>query len=258
MNRFIALLFIALVTFVIILLVTNPDAVNDIWLYVVGFAGAVGSMIKGFFERLKGSLAPATENKTVETARPTTSSNNPNHAPLPQPPAPPADHFDGITLSLLRYTDDGFTTLGLLYIDDQYFCFTLEDTFREQKIAKKTRIPAGTYEIKFRKEKEGEQPSEKTVKYRKLYPQWFTYHLMLQNVPGFNFIYIHVGNDNEDTDGCILVADSVSVTDKESLLANSTKAFQRLYLRLSEALNNEKKVRIIVKDEQWVKKARAA
>lgn len=51
-------------------------------------------------------------------------------------------------------------TIGKLYIDDAYFCDTLEDTVRdtnksgkfdngEQKIKGKTAIPYGTYEIKW-------------------------------------------------------------------------------------------------------------
>jgi hypothetical protein len=83
--------------------------------------------------------------------------------------------------------------LKLAYNDDDLDgsiqrCFTLEDVERTEKIKGETAIPKGIYNValtwspKFRREV-----------------------MMLENVPNFERIYIHGGNDHNDTEGCILV-----------------------------------------------------
>ena len=46
-----------------------------------------------------------------------------------------------------RYSDGGKSTLGLLFIDDIFNGYTLEDQRRDVKVMHETRIPAGRYEI---------------------------------------------------------------------------------------------------------------
>ena len=99
-------------------------------------------------------------------------------------------------LTLLRTKFFKTHTLGQLYIDGNFFCFTLEDVVREVtdqnvkgwKIEGETAIPYGTYKVVFENSK-------------KFGPETLT----LKDVPGFEFIRIHSGNDWDDTEGCILV-----------------------------------------------------
>lgn len=79
-------------------------------------------------------------------------------------------------------------TIGKLYIDDNYFCDTLEDTVRSVKIAGKTAIPAGKYKVK------------KTMS-----PRFKTILPEILNVPNFSGVRIHSGNTAKDTDGCLLL-----------------------------------------------------
>ena len=53
-------------------------------------------------------------------------------------------------LRLQREKNNGDTTIGRLYIDGEYECYTLEDQPNDKKVYGETRIPAGTYEIKLR------------------------------------------------------------------------------------------------------------
>lgn len=130
------------------------------------------------------------------------------------------------------------TTLGTMVIDwGDYHCDTLEDAHHEPKIKGKTRIPEGAYEIKFRKVE-----SELTKKYRTRFP-WFTYHLELQDVPNFKYIYIHIGNNHEDTDGCILVGQRHNHL---PILTDSTSTFETVYKLVSYALNKGEKVTISI------------
>lgn len=96
-------------------------------------------------------------------------------------------------------------TIGKLYIDDKYFCDTLEDTVRdlnkdgkfdngEKKIKGKTAIPYGMYEIKW----------TYSPRFKKYTPQ-------LMNVPSFEGIRIHAGNSSKDTEGCLLLGENKKV-----------------------------------------------
>ena len=156
--------------------------------------------------------------------------------------------FKGVTLKLFRFFDSGDTTLGILTLNNGFFCYTLEDTYRKLKVQGKTRIPAGTYAIKFRKVDTG-----KTQKMRVKHPGWFTYYPELQNVPQFKYVYIHSGNKSEDTDGCILVANSIDGNNKKKLILNSRVTFKELYIKITEPLKNNIPVRIIIYDENWIK-----
>mgnify|MGYP003122768638 FL=1 len=134
-------------------------------------------------------------------------------------------------LELKRFSSQSDTTLGLLFVDGDFECFTLEDEYRTIKIKGETRIPAGTYKVEKR-----EVLSGLTKKYRSKYP-WFDFHFMLQDVPDFQYVYIHIGNDDDHTDGCLLVSDAVKSNrfDENNNLSSSGPAFKRLYQKMSEA-----------------------
>lgn len=137
---------------------------------------------------------------------------------------------------LQRYSDNRESTLGLLFVKREtlfFFCYTLEDQFQEVKVRAETRIPAGKYEIVIQREE-----TPKTLSYRKRYPNWFKSHLMLKDVPGFTGIYIHIGNTDSDTEGCILLGDNADNNRiGPGALSNSTQAFIRFYNFLYDHLD---------------------
>lgn len=79
-------------------------------------------------------------------------------------------------------------TIGKLYINKEYFCDTLEDAIRKEKVAGETAIPFGKYEV--------------TISYS---PRFKKNLPLLLNVPNFEGVRIHSGNTKDDTEGCILV-----------------------------------------------------
>lgn len=131
---------------------------------------------------------------------------------------------------LIRYADNGTSCLGLLYLEGDFMCYTLEDTARQQKVKGKTCIPEGSYPALFR-----EVLSPLTEEYRNQY-DWFSYHIELKGVPGFKYVYIHIGNYATDTEGCILVG-SGSTEFPERMITNSREAYKALYNRIKDSVS---------------------
>lgn len=121
------------------------------------------------------------------------------------------------------YTDN--STIGRLYINDIFFCDTLEDKCRdinkdgdlddpgEQKVQNETAIPSGIYKFILVM-----SPNFKTITPR------------LIGVKGFADILIHWGNTKVDTHGCILVG----LTRTKDFVGQSKEAFEKLMIELKK------------------------
>lgn len=153
---------------------------------------------------------------------------------------------------LQRYSDNRQSTLGVMLkkitsgkeTKTVLQGYTLEDEFRASKVSGETRIPANIYEIVIHQE-----VTPKTLQYQKKYP-WFEKHLEIYNVKNFVGIYIHIGNDEKDTDGCVLLGDSVdNNTITQGTISNSTNCFRRFYKELYEHLKAGGKAFIDIRDE---------
>ena len=102
-----------------------------------------------------------------------------------------------------------------------------------------TRIPAGTYEVTLR-----------TVggfhgKYSKRFSDIHKGMLWVRDVPGFEYILIHCGNDDDDTSGCLLVGNTQTENaSSDGFVGSSTNAYKKIYVPISEALERGEKVEI--------------
>ena len=133
-----------------------------------------------------------------------------------------------MNLLLVREYDSGVATLGKLYYktDKLRYVFTLEDTYNKIKIPGSTRIPAGQYQIKLRTTGSTYQKycNHKNKIIADLTKKYGILHL--QNVPNFEFVLIHIGNDSGDTEGCILTGDVASnFSKKPEMISQSTQAY---------------------------------
>ena len=138
-------------------------------------------------------------------------------------------------LEVLRFSSDSDSTLGALFdITDKrkFLCFTLEDEFREVKISGETRIPAGTYNITLRTEGGFNQ------RYNDKFGTDFNKGILwVRDVPGFEYILIHIGNTDDDTAGCLLVGDSQTQNiTKNGFIGSSTDAYTRIYPPIADVL----------------------
>lgn len=129
-------------------------------------------------------------------------------------------------LTLERIESDGDATIGRLSIDGESFCYTCEDEHREEKVAGETRIPAGEYEILLRNA--GGMVGAYNDRYSDVSHRGM---LHLQDVPGFEWIYIHVGNDESHSEGCILVG-----FERYGMkVGRSRDAYRALYKKVADA-----------------------
>ena len=95
------------------------------------------------------------------------------------------------------YTDT--TTTGEMYLNGEFFCYTLEDVVRPRgiKIKGHTAIQAGTYEVVV----------TMSNRFKRMMP-------LIKEVPMFKGIRIHGGNTHKNTEGCILVAKNLISDEK--------------------------------------------
>jgi len=132
-------------------------------------------------------------------------------------------------LRLYRYGHGKNSTGSLLFVNGVFFCHVCEDEARAVKVAGETRIPAGTYRITLRTE------GGMTQKYAERFP----FHkgmLWLRDVPGFEYIYLHIGNTEKHTEGCLLVGFTGICTDNEFSVGRSVEAYTELYQLAALAL----------------------
>ena len=127
-------------------------------------------------------------------------------------------------------------TIGKLYVNDKYFCDTLEDKVRdlnkdgkfddgEVKVYGETAIPYGTYEVEI------------------TYSNHFKRNLpLLLNVPSYEGVRIHRGNTSKDTLGCILLGENK----KRGMVINSAPYEISLTKELTDAQNNKENITITI------------
>ena len=141
-----------------------------------------------------------------------------------------------VHLRVDRIESDNESTLGRLYLDGRFQCWTLEDQYRTgPKVRGETRIPAGAYQVGFRTE--GGFHAQYAETYgAKFGPDWHKGMLHVSNVPGFDYILIHVGNSHDDTAGCLLVGHQHSKVNGYHYIGSSRPAYEALYPLVRQAL----------------------
>ena len=131
-------------------------------------------------------------------------------------------------------------TNGLVFINNLFECYSLEDQYQTQKVMHETCIPEGKYEIKLR------TVGGFNERYTKKYPTMHRGMLWIQDVPGFEYILIHQGNTDEHTSGCLIIGDTQQDLDVSfnGMVGSSANAYKKLYPKVSGAILAGEKVTI--------------
>lgn len=130
-------------------------------------------------------------------------------------------------LKLIRETFTEKSTIGSLYVNGIFFCYTLEDKDRKLesggvKEYAKTAIPRGKYKV----------VNSFSNRFKKYLPE-------LINVPQFAGIRIHPGNTADHSEGCILVGSTKAV----DFIGNSKMTFNKL-MKAIQAVEKIEKINI--------------
>ena len=139
-------------------------------------------------------------------------------------------------------------TIGRLYVDGVFFCNTLEDKSRglkqtdslffikQRKVYGETAIPTGTYTIAM---------NVTSPKYSASAWYWQLCKgkvPRLMNVPGWEGVLIHTGNNALQTYGCILVGKNTKV----GQLTESKATFKALYKEMKKAYDEGEEITITI------------
>lgn len=129
-------------------------------------------------------------------------------------------------LMLSRTSSDKYATIGKLYVNGQFECFTLEDS-PILRVDNKGPIPVGKYRVII----------DFSDRFQKYMP-----HVI--DVPGFTGIRIHPGNTDKDTEGCILVGVSEGI----DRVDESRMAYDALWPKLRFADSYGQEITLTVTD----------
>jgi hypothetical protein len=130
-------------------------------------------------------------------------------------------------LTLTRKWLDDICTVGILKVNEQPFCFTLELPVVDDEPG--SAIPEGTYGITL----------THSPKFNQDMP-------LLSGIPGRSEIRIHWGNVAANTQGCILVGETAG----QDFVGNSRAAFGRLFPLIQSALQAGELISITIEGEK--------
>lgn len=139
-------------------------------------------------------------------------------------------------LNLKRIALKSNYTIGKLFINDVYYCDTIEDKVIDinkngkfddglTKVMHQTAIPYGTFKVVV----------NYSPKFKRELPR-------LLDVPYFEGILIHNGNDQNSTSGCIIVGENKVV----GKVTNSTFYMNNLTARIKDAQNKGETITITI------------
>lgn len=127
------------------------------------------------------------------------------------------------------------TTFARLEINGATECYTLEDKLREipgkpvsqWKLKNATAIPAGVYDLAIRSS-----------------PRFGPETIWLKNVPGYDYVEVHGGNSDLDTDGCLIVGDQIDRKTRRIFGAKTRGVLDQLKAKLVPMLKSGQRVQI--------------
>jgi len=109
--------------------------------------------------------------------------------------------------------------IGRVFVNNELFCYSIEDAYRTTKIKGETCIPDGIYPL--------------ATRFSPHFSKTYNHDMIwVQNVPGFEFILIHWGNTISDTEGCLIIGDKIGIVNQKDAVLNSKATYLKFYSRV--------------------------
>lgn len=119
-------------------------------------------------------------------------------------------------ITVKRFIHHPDCEIGRVYINDELFCFSIEDAFRTTKIPGETCIPYGNYPL--------------GTRWSPHFSKSYNHEMIwVKNVPGFEYILIHWGNTISDTEGCLIIGDKIGIINQKDAVLNSRATYLKFY-----------------------------
>ena len=150
-----------------------------------------------------------------------------------------------LTLERYRFTSD--STLGRLLVNNVPDGYVVEDEIRAVKVKGETAIPYGIYNLGLRQSPKFSKaflwsdarnllikPASKYKYFEDGFKDdWRPHDLIwLKNVPNFEYVLIHWGNTDDDTEGCLIVGNKTGILNGQEAVLSSKDYYLNLYPRI--------------------------
>lgn len=146
-------------------------------------------------------------------------------------------------LRIKRFIFNTDNTISQLFVNDVKTCFGIEDEIRQVKVHGETAIPYGRYPLWYRQSPKFSKyfywsdslnklikakdwanlPRNEQTLYRQHDLIWF------QNIPEFQYVLLHWGNTDDDTEGCYIVGSSLGIVKGQDAVLNSQNTYMKIY-----------------------------
>lgn len=152
---------------------------------------------------------------------------------------------------ILRDTHGKDHTFSKLHLDNEYQCEGIEDEYRAIKVKGETRVPEGIYPLKCRVSPSFSKyfyshPTTYELITREEYQRnpgkysGYTPHelIWIDPIPGFQFVLLHWGNTDDDTEGCYIVGTARGLISGQPAVTSSKAAYMRVYPKIMRAIKS--------------------
>ena len=133
-------------------------------------------------------------------------------------------------LRIVRLLGGKNSTLSHLYLNGIFLCYLLEDRVAAVKSAGFTCIPEGDYSLK------RNTYSGMNRNYQRRFPDMHRGMLQICGIPGFDLVFLHIGNTHQDTRGCPLTGMYWQKQGEDYEVYQSEMAYKSCYPLLNRLL----------------------
>jgi len=131
---------------------------------------------------------------------------------------------------IIRVAEGKHSTLSHLYIGGLFCCYLLEDTVRDYKVPGETAIPPGEYGLSLN------HWADMNKRHVKRYPAFHEGMVEIIEIPNFQLVFFHAGNNHTHTRGCPLTGSYWVLINGEYEVRGSRPAYEFAYPLLVEQI----------------------